>query len=265
MQLQFEAQSMEQHATDSSKRLFALEGQVGIVTGASRGIGYAIAQVLRDAGAVVYDLSRHVVADHDGTNCIYGISCDVSDEEQFARVLQQIVQSHGKLNFLVNNAGVSYKERAENFPLEQYRRIAKVDLEAPFRLCQLCYPYLKQSCGAVVNITSMGAYMGFSGVAPYCAMKSGLSGLTRALAEEWSAEGIRVNSVSPGWVETEMNHHMFEQNPQRRQQALAKSMTGKFVHPEDIGCAVQFLLSAAARSITGQDISVDGGARSHGY
>ena len=159
------------------------------------------------------------------------------------------------------------KLRAEEYPEEKIDQVLNVNLKTPLMLSRICYPYLKESeyAGRIVTISSMAAYMGFSGVLPYDMSKSGVLGLTRGLAEEWKNDNILVNSVAPGWFLTRLNAVMFEKNPDRKEAALGKPMLRRFGDPKEIGYMVLFLLSGASRYITGCDFPVDGGATAHGF
>lgn len=255
-------------AKSYTSSLFDLTGHVGIVTGASRGLGMGQAKVLTDAGATVYNFSRSPHSDEEPIEGnLIDVACDVTDHALFKRELEKIIEKEGHLDFLVNNCGISYKCRAEEFPEEKMDQILNINLKTPLILSRLCYPYLKQSeyIGRIVTISSMAAYMGFSGVLPYDMTKSGVLGLTRGLAEEWKDDNILVNSVAPGWFLTHLNADMFEKNPDRKAAALSKPMLGRFGDPKEIGYMVLFLLSGASRYITGCDFPVDGGATSHGF
>ena len=248
--------------------LFSLEGHTGIVTGASRGMGMGIAKVLTDAGARVYNLDLLPRTEEEAiTGFMEDIPVDLTCSSAVSEALQKILSKEGHLDFLINNAGITYKCRAEEFPAERYDKIQELNLKAVFDLSRICYPYLKESpyIGRIVNISSMGAYMGFTGVVPYCISKSGILGLTRGLAEEWKHDNIRVNSIAPGWVLTKMNEEMFAKNPDRKEAALNKSMIHRFGKPQEVGHMALFLLSQASNYLTGQDFAVDGGALSHGF
>lgn len=248
--------------------LFSLEGHVGIVTGASRGIGMGIAKVLTDAGATIYNLDlQERSRDEEIAGRMIDIKVNLTDRQETEKIVRQIAEKEGQLDFLINNAGMTYKCLAQDFPMEKYRQIQKLNLETMFELCQMCYPYLKESkyTGRILNISSMGAHMGFNGVVPYCITKSGVLGLTRGLAEEWKKDHILVNSVAPGWCLTKMNEEMFRENPDRKEAALKKMMLDRFAYPQEIGFMMLFLLSQAAAYLTGQDFAVDGGALSHGF
>ncbi|MCI8453359.1 MAG: SDR family oxidoreductase [Lachnospiraceae bacterium] len=249
--------------------LFDLTGHVGIITGASRGLGFGQAKVLTDAGATVYnlDLVPHDAEEGLREECLKSVICDVTDYEKAKQIIDEIAAREGHLDFLINNAGITFKSRAEEFPVERLDKILEINLKTPYMMARLCYPYLKQSAyvGRVVTISSMAAYMGFTGVLPYDMTKAGVLGLTRGLAEEWKNDNILVNSVAPGWFLTKLNEEMFAQNPDRKKAALEKPMLPRFGQPEEIGYMMLFLLSGASKYLTGRDFPVDGGATVHGF
>ena len=191
----------------------------------------------------------------------------LSEYDELEYQIKKIADKHGHIDFLINNAGITFKSRAEEFPEERLDAIININLKTPFMISRLCYPYLKESpyIGRIITISSMASYMGFNGVLPYDMTKSGVMGLTRGLAEEWKNDNILVNSVSPGWVLTKMNEEMFAKNPDRKEAAANKMMLPRFAEPIEIGYMILFLLSQASNYITGHDFSVDGGARSHGF
>ncbi len=249
--------------------LFELTGHVGIITGASRGLGLGQAKVLTDAGARVYNLDLIPRTDEaeirEGS--MTDVECDVTDYGRVREIVEEIVRKEGHLDFLINNAGITYKCRAEEFPPERLDKILEVNLKAPYMLSRICYPYLKKSefIGRIVTISSMAAYMGFTGVLPYNMTKSGVKGMTRGLAEEWKNDNILVNSVAPGWFLTKLNEEMFEKNPDRKAAAMNKPMLDHFGTPKEIGYMMLFLLSNASTYLTGHDFAVDGGAVTHGF
>ena len=249
--------------------LFELTGHVGIITGASRGLGLGQAKVLTDAGATVYnlDLMPHSDEEEIAEGRMIDITCDVTDYKKVEEIVKEIAEKEGHLDFLINNAGITFKCRAEEFPEDRLDKILEINLKTPYMLSRICYPYLKESeyIGRIITISSMAAYMGFSGVLPYDMTKSGVLGLTRGLAEEWRNDNILVNSVAPGWFLTKLNEGMFEKNPDRKAAALSKPMLPKFGQPVEIGYMMLFLLSGASTYLTGRDFPVDGGATSHGF
>jgi NAD(P)-dependent dehydrogenase (short-subunit alcohol dehydrogenase family) len=245
--------------------LFGLEEHVGIVTGSSRGIGLGIAEVLANAGALVYNLD---IAPPEKENPgIPYISVDLTDREACRAAIGRIFEKEKHLDFLINNAGITAKQRAEEFDMNKYKKIQDINLETVFELCRMTYPYLKQSkfTGRIINISSMAAHMGFSEVVPYCITKTGILGLTRGLAVEWAKDNILVNSVAPGWFLTKLNEEMFAKNPGRKEAASRMFVLERFGVPEDIGHMALFLLSGASTYLTGQDFAVDGGALGYGF
>lgn len=253
--------------------LFDLTGHIGIITGASRGIGLGEVEALCNAGAEIYNFDLGEPAEEDlpstfvRRDLLHTILCSVMEYEAMEKHIREIAERHGHIDFLINNAGMTFKSRAEEFPVNRLDMIMELNLKAPFMIARICYPYLKESpfIGRVITISSMASYMGFSGVLPYDMTKSGVMGLTRGLAEEWKDDNILVNSVSPGWVLTKMNEEMFSKNPDRKAAAASKPMLARFAKPVEIGYMILFLLSQASNYLTGQDFSVDGGARSHGF
>lgn len=244
-----------------------LAGRTGIVTGASSGIGYAIANELAKAGAVVYAVSRTgsvkegLPESEPGVRHIRG---DVTDAPQMEAIVKEIGEKEG-LDFLVNNAGVTKKCRAEVFPAEDFERILQVNVSSIFRLCQICYPYLKKSPGKgrIVNISSMAAHLGFSEVVPYCTSKAAVCGLTRGLAVEWANDNVCVNSIAPGWFPSEMSKQVM--TPERKAAILNRMPVHAFGDTKDLGKMARFLMGDGAGYITGQDFAVDGGALAYGF
>lgn len=244
-----------------------LKGRKGIVTGASSGIGYAIANVLAENGATVYAVSRTGTVKEGLSSSSPGVihvKGDVTHREEMGQLISSIASETG-LDFLINNAGITKKERAEQFPSEDFNQILEVNVTSLFALSQLCYPYLKASPfkGRIINISSMAAHLGFTEVVPYCTSKAAVCGLTRGLAVEWAGDNICVNSIAPGWFPSEMSKQVM--TPERKAAILGRMPVHAFGDPRDLGEMARFLLSNHARYITGQDFAVDGGALAYGY
>nr|WP_205739356.1 SDR family oxidoreductase [Halocella sp. SP3-1] len=254
---------MESNTANTLERLFSLEGRVGIVTGASSGIGEGIAKVLADVGAKVYDLSRSGKGSIEHDN-IVRIPVDITDSKNVKKVVSEIGEKEG-LDFLINNAGTTKRWRAEDVSEEYWDEIHRLNLDAVFCMSQYAYPYLKRSryIGRIVNISSMAAHLGFEEVVPYCSTKAGVTGITRGLAIEWVNDNILVNSVAPGWIPSKMSIKVMDDD--RKAKILGRMPLHKFGEPEDIGTMVLYLISKAGKYITGQDFAVDGGALSYGY
>ena len=247
--------------------LFDLKGRTGIVTGASSGIGLGTANVLAEAGARVYVFSRTGALKDPSEYChenIIHIKADVCDRAQMEEKVKEIGERDG-IDFLINNAGVTVKCRAENFKMEDFDRIQAVNVRAVFQLSCLCYPYLKKSphMGRIINISSMSAHLGFSEVVPYCTSKGAVLAMSRGLAIEWANDNITVNSIAPGWFPSEMNKQVMD--AERKAKILSRMPVHKFGDTRDIGAMALFLVSDGAKYITGQDYAVDGGALAFGY
>lgn len=255
---------MEKYVADTLEELFSLEGRVAIVTGASSGLGLAIATTLANAGAKVYDLSR-TLRDNPEHKNIARIQMDVTDTAAVADIVKKIATGEGQIDILVNNAGATHKCRAEAFPADKWENVQKVNVDSVFKLSQLLFPYLKDSqyIGRVVNISSMAGHLGFSEVVPYCTSKSAVIGMTHGLAVEWVHDNILVNSVAPGWFPSKMALEVMDE--ERKAKILNRMPVHRFGDMKDIGSMVLFLVSNAANYITGQDFAVDGGALAFGF
>ncbi len=247
------------------KRFFNLSGKRGIVTGGSAGIGKAIAITLAKAGAEVFVLSRtgKFKTDENSIENISHVKVDVADTEQCKKIVEEIGKDG--LNFLVNNAGTSVKSKIVNLNIEDWDRTQDVNVKAAMNLARFAYPFLKKAkdAGRIVNITSMASYLGFNDVVPYTVSKTALLGLTRGLAIEWAGQNILVNSVSPGWIKTDMLQKVLDEDRERK--ILNRMPLHKYGSPQDIANMVWYLVSPAAAYITGQDFPVDGGALAFGY
>lgn len=246
-----------------------LNNYAGIVTGGSSGIGFQIANVLAQAGAKVYVISRTgapkagVGESEPGVEHIKG---DIGDADAMRALVAELAARHGgHLDFLINNAGVSYKCRAEDFPMEQFDRIMEVNVRNLFQMSVICYPYLKLSPvkGRIINITSMSAHLGFSEVVPYCASKGAVLAMTRGLAVEWAGDNICVNSIAPGWFRSKMTEQVVD--AAREAKILGRMPLHAYGDTRDLGAMARFLCGPGASYITGQDFAVDGGALAYGY
>lgn len=246
-----------------------LRGMAGILTGGSSGIGFRMADALANAGAEVYVISRtgHP-KEGEGESAPGVIHCrgDIGDEGAMERMIGDIAAEHGgRLDFLVNNAGVSHKCRAEDFPRDKFDLIMETNVRDVFYMSTMCYPYLRKSPfkGRVINITSMSAHLGFSEVAPYCASKGAVLAMTRALAVEWAEDNITVNSIAPGWFRSRLNEQIVD--AEREKKILARMPMHAYGDARDLGALACFLCGPNGAYITGQDFAVDGGALAYGY
>jgi NAD(P)-dependent dehydrogenase (short-subunit alcohol dehydrogenase family) len=233
---------------------FSLEGKTALVTGASRGIGAAIARGLAAVGATVFGISRSGTAPQD----VAAIACDLSDDAAIRRAFGEITKHGDRLDVLVNAAGISLPA-GTNDELQRFRDTLATDLTGVYATILAAYPLLKKAGGgSIVNVTSINSIRGFPGNPGYVAAKAGLAGLTRALATDFAVDGIRVNALAPGYVATEMTAASFA-DPAMHEDRRRHTMLGRWGRPEDLVGAAVFLASSASAYITGQELFVDGG------
>lgn len=239
----------------------ALAGRVALVTGASRGIGQAVATALAEAGAYVVGTAT-TQAGADGISerlgaAGHGVVLNVNDAEASKTLVDSLVTAHGKLDILVNNAGITRDMLAMRLSDESWEAVLDTNLTAAFRLCRaVLRPMMKARFGRIVNISSVVGVTGNGGQANYAAAKAGLIAMSRSIAREVSSRGITVNCVAPGFIDTAMTQAI----PVEAQEQLLKQIPAqKLGRPEDIASAVVFLASGGADYITGTVLHVNGG------
>jgi len=238
--------------------LFRLDGRVAIVTGASRGIGNAVALGLASVGATVFGLGRSPAPQGDAAAFLYR-TCDVTDRADFGNLVREIFDGQGRIDILVNAAGITLPTQMVEDPWSAFRQTLACNLTAVFDCCQAVLPFMQLSgYGSIINVTSIGAALGFPGNPGYVASKGGLAALTRALALDHGTQGIRVNNLVPGYVRTAMTQASHA-DPIRREARAARTMLGRWGDPEELAGAVIFLASPASSYVTGTDLYVDGG------
>jgi NAD(P)-dependent dehydrogenase (short-subunit alcohol dehydrogenase family) len=234
--------------------------RVALVTGGTRGIGAAISTRLRASGVTVvavYQSDDAAAAAHHKQAGAITMQADVADPTACAALVSRIIDDHGRLDFLVNNAGLLVESPSTETSVNDWDLAVAVNLSAAFHLCRAVIPKMRQRAfGRIVNISSVTAVMGSPSEAAYGAAKAGLHGLTRSLARETARAGITVNCVVPGVFDTDMTASM----PQRTQDAIARMIpVGRRGQPDELARAVTFLLHDSAGYITGSVLTVDGG------
>ncbi|MBI4905807.1 MAG: SDR family oxidoreductase [Acidobacteria bacterium] len=243
-----------------------LEGKVAVITGASRGLGRAMALALGEAGAKLALVARDEAKLQETAAALAASSAesavflaDVSKEEPVAALEKQVMAHFGGVDILINNAGINIRKNLIEFTLEEWTRVMDANLTSVFLMCRAMVPHMKgKGYGRIINMTSIMSHVSIPGRTAYSSSKTALLGLTRALALELALEGITVNGISPGPIGTEMNTSIMN-NPELNAQFVAKIPVGRWGKVEEIGKLALYLCSPEAGFITGTDILIDGG------
>ena len=245
---------------------FRLEGRVAMVTGVGRGLGQGMAVGLAEAGADIAGLYRSNYQDTQGQVETLGkhflpVQCDLAEASvsQLEQVIDDTVRELGRLDILVNNAGIIRRSPALEFGEPDWDAVIQVNLKAVFFLSQAAARVMAQRGGGkIIHIASVLSFHGGILVPAYTAAKSAIAGLTRAMANEWAAQGINVNAIAPGYMATD-NTAPLQADPQRNQAILSRIPAGRWGQPVDLKGAVVFLASTASDYMHGSIVAVDGG------
>lgn len=246
---------------------FSIEGKKAIVTGGSRGLGYSMARALHEAGAEVLvvgvqDHIKDAAAKLGGTGVpVHWCQADLCDMGSMRGMVKEALEKlGGRVDILINCAGLQHRCPAAEFPEEKWRSIIEVNLNAVFFVSQeIGRIMLEQGYGRIINVASMTCWNAATMIPAYAASKGAIAQLTKALSNEWSSKGVTVNAIAPGYFETALTADMKRLNPEHYRDVTARIPMGRWGKPEDLDGITVFLASDAAAYISGAVIPVDGG------
>ena len=241
-----------------------LKTKTAIITGGASGLGLAATKRFIESNIRTIIIGRNEknlaeVSKSLGKLCSYKVF-DLSNLKAIPDLVNELVSELGQIDILVNNAGINQKKTFTEVTDEEFQQVILTNLTSVFVLSrEVAKSMLQNKCGCIINISSMAAQYGIPYVIAYTAAKTGIEGMTKAMAVELSPEGIRVNCVAPGFIETKMSAKALDSDPQRKQKVLSRTPMGKLGLPEDVAEAVYYLSSDAAKYLTGVILPVDGG------
>ena len=247
--------------------MFDLNGKVAIVTGGNGGIGLGMARGLARAGAGVAvaarDKAKSGLAVEElrslGSDAFF-VPVDVSDEGSVEAMVNNVIAHCGRIDILINNAGMSIRRPVQDLRLEEWRQVLDINLTGAFLCSRSVYPHMKQiGAGKVINIGSMLSVFGASFAPAYSASKGGIVQLTKSTALAWACDNIQVNAVLPGWIDTALTRQAREHVPGLNERVIARTPCGRWGHIDDLAGVAVFLAGSASDFITGATIAVDGG------
>lgn len=250
------------------KSMFDLTGKKAIVTGGAQGLCRSMAEALHSAGAEVLlmDINAEALAktaaemNTSGPKVHYVVG-DLSQLDKLEAVYHEALEKlGGRVDILLNGAGIQFRCKAEDFPMDRWQKILTINLSAVFRMAQLAgRTMLAQGGGKIINVASMTSFFGSEMVPAYAASKGGVAQVTKALSNEWASRGVNVNAIAPGYMETKLTADMKAKNPAQYAEITGRIPAHRWGRPEDLEGIVVFLSSAASDYISGAVIPVDGG------
>jgi tropinone reductase I len=250
---------------------WTLRGKKALITGATKGIGKAITDEFLSLGAQVMLVARSRDEVEDAVQeymakgyQVSGIAADVAQREGQDKILQAIKEQWNGLDVLINNVGTNIRKPTLSYPEEDFRQLMATNLESAWELSRMCYPYLKEAKGSIINLSSVSSVRAIrTSTAAYAMTKAALEGMTRFLSAEWGPDGIRVNCVLPWYTRTPLAEQVL-QDEAKKQSIISRTPMGRIGEPYEVAGAVAFLAMPAAGFITGVSLPVDGGFLSLG-
>ena len=247
--------------------MFDLENRIAIVTGGNGGIGLGMARGLARAGAHVVVAGRNAAKSADAVRELErvggqasSVTVDVADEVAVSRLMESVRTRHGRLDILINNAGINIRKPLHELTLAEWRQVIDTNLTSAYLCCHAAYPLFKTAGGGkVINIGSMMSIFGASFAPAYAASKGGIVQLTKATAVAWARDNIQVNAVLPGWIDTELTRNARKEVNGLHDSVLRRTPAGRWGTIEDMEGVAVFLASPASDFVTGTAIPVDGG------
>ena len=247
--------------------MFDLNGKVALVTGGNGGIGLGMALGLAKAGATVVVAARNAEKSAAAVEALratgsesFALAADVTDEASVVALFNEIAQRCGRLDILVNNAGTTVRKPVDQLSLTEWNSVMDTNLTSAFLCCRAAYPLMQRAGGGkIVNIGSMASIFGMPYAPAYGASKGGIVQLTKAMAASWAKDGIQVNAVLPGWIQTDLTDGARAQVAGLNDRVIAHTAAGRWGQPQDLAGIAVFLSSAGSDFITGTAIPVDGG------
>lgn len=236
-----------------------LTGKNAIVTGGVRGIGLSLVKGLQHAGAKILVLDKNIQSQHQASVNTEIFQIDLSDEKEYTHLYSYICKNYSSIDILINNAGITIPDDPSNYPISSWKKTLDINVTAPFLLTKTIMEQLVSSNGAsIINITSLNSDLGFPNNPGYVASKAALAGLTRSMAVDFGSQGIRVNSLAPGYIKTAMTGESWN-NIEKRKERQNRTCLDRWGTPEDLIGPMLFLASDMSKYVTGQTLFVDGG------